>query len=81
MLEGMEELDCDPPPPGEGMLGELRPPPALPDEPDEPPEDGELGEGMLEEDDCWLAQPPMSNAETALTTVACAATTSNRFNG
>lgn len=82
--DGMEELDRDPPPPdGEGMLGELRPaPPAPPDEPDEPPEEeGEFGEGMLEEDDCWLGQPPMSNAENAPTSVACTAVLSSRFNG
>jgi hypothetical protein len=55
------------------MLGEDEPrppePPELPEEPpDEPPDgvedDGELGEGM---DVDWLAQPPISIAETALT--------------
>jgi hypothetical protein len=59
---------------------ELRPEP-----PDEPPElleelldDGEeLGEDGIddEEDDCWLGQPPMRNAQTAPIAVACAATT------
>jgi len=71
--DGSEALEPpDRPPDGEGMLGdgELRPPepPELPEEPPEDPlEDGgeEDGEGI--EVDCWLAQPPISSAETALT--------------
>ncbi|HLS80299.1 MAG TPA: hypothetical protein VK025_02735 [Steroidobacter sp.] len=58
-------LDEDPPP-----LGELEPPV----EPGEPP----LGEGGVEdgvEVEDWLAQPPMSSADTALTAVTCAAIT------
>jgi hypothetical protein len=65
------------------MLGDEEPrppePPELPDEPpDEPPEggedDGELGEGM---DVDWLAHPPISIAETALTPAMYAAPTSS----
>lgn len=77
MPEGIDELD-PPPPLGEGMLGmpERPPPPELPElpelpppeePPDEPPEEGEDGEGIEEED--WLAQPPISSAEIALTVV------------
>ena len=52
------------------MLGELRP-----EEPLEP--DGIEGdEGIEDEDDCCCCgQPPIRNAQTAPTTVACAATT------
>jgi hypothetical protein len=63
--------------------GELRPPelPELPDEPpEEPPdggeEDGELGEGM---DVDWLAQPPISIADTVLMLATYAAPRSNRL--
>lgn len=53
------------------MLGELRP---------DEPLDGEEGidgdEGMEEEDCCCCCgQPPIKNAQTAPTAVACAATT------
>lgn len=51
------------------MLGELRP--------DEPPLDGDEGiddEGMEEEDCCCCGQPPIKNAQTAPTAVACTAT-------
>jgi hypothetical protein len=69
-------------------LGMLAPPPELPDEPDdpdepeepdEPPEEGlgMLGDGMLDEEDCW-AQPPMRNAEIEPTRVVFAAMTSSR---
>lgn len=83
--EGMEELEPLRPPEGEGMLGELRP--ELPEppeellgreEPEEPPGGDELGDEGID-DDCWLAQPPIRNADTALTAVTCAATTSTRF--
>lgn len=59
-----------------------------PELPEEPPElleelldddDGdELGEDGIdeeEEEDCWLGQPPMRNAQTAPIAVTCAATT------
>jgi hypothetical protein len=60
----------DPPPPEEPPLeGELGPPP------EDPPPDGIDGEGIDEEEDCWLGQPPMRSAQTAPITVACAATT------
>jgi hypothetical protein len=84
MLEGIDDLDPLRPE-GEGMLGEPPPPPELPAEPldedeppAEPPEDGEDGEGMEVD---WLAQPPIRNADTVLTAVACTATTSSRFHG
>jgi hypothetical protein len=52
------------------MLGELRP---------EEPLDGDEGidgeEGIEEEEDCCCGQPPIRNAQTAPTIVACAATT------
>ena len=53
------------------MLGELRP-----DEPLDGDEGIDGDEGMEEEDCCcWLGQPPMRNAHTAPTAVACTATT------
>jgi hypothetical protein len=72
-----EELD-------EGMLEDC--PPERPDEPLDPDDDpleplgideGEDGDGIDEED--WLGQPPIRNAETALTAVICVATTSSRL--
>ena len=36
------------------------------------------GEG-IDEEDCWLGQPPIRNADTALTAVICVATTSSRL--
>lgn len=61
------------------MLGELRP-----ERPELPPlEEGggeELGdEGIEEDDDCWLGQPPMRSAQTAPIAVTCAATTGRRL--
>jgi hypothetical protein len=52
----------------------------LPLEPDDPLgiDEGDDGEGM-EEEDCWLGQPPIRNADTALTAVICVATTSSRL--
>lgn len=84
MPEGSEALDPERPPPlGEGIPdGELRPPPELPDEPPDDPleeEGDDVGDGIDEEED-WLAQPPMRSAEIALTVVTWAATTSSRFN-
>ena len=56
------------------MLDERPPPPELP--PEEP-----LGieghEGIEEEEDCWLGQPPIRKAHTAPIAVTCAATTGN----
>jgi hypothetical protein len=51
------------------MLGELGPPP------DEPPPEGIEGEEGEEDEDCCCGQPPIRNAQTAPTIVACAATT------
>jgi hypothetical protein len=51
------------------MLGELRPEPPLLDE----GIDGD--EGIEEDDDCCCGQPPIRNAQTAPTAVACTATT------
>lgn len=59
---------------GLGMLGELRPP-ELPDEPLDGDEGIEGEEGDDEDDDCCCGQPPIKNAQTAPTAVACAATT------
>jgi len=67
-----------------GMLELL--PPLDPDEPleplldpDEPPDGGELlGEGMLGDDCCSPAQPPIRKLETAPIAVIWAATTSSR---
>ena len=62
-------------------------PPERPDEPldpDDPLEeplgidDGDDGEG-IELEDWLLGQPPIRNAETALTAVTCVATTSSRL--
>ena len=54
------------------MLGELRP--------DEPLDDDDEGidgdEGEEEEDCCCCGQPPIKNAQTAPTAVACTATMS-----
>jgi len=52
------------------MLGELRP-----DEPLDEGEDGiDDGEGIEEDCCCCCGQPPIRNAQTAPTAVACAAT-------
>ena len=52
------------------MLGELRP-----EEPLDDGEDGIEGEEGIEEDCCCCCgQPPIKNAQTAPTAVACAAT-------
>jgi hypothetical protein len=48
--------------------------PGDPPPPEEPPE-GIEEEGIDEEDCCCDGQPPMRNAQTAPTIVACAATT------
>lgn len=69
----------------EGMLDPL--PPEEPDEPEEPDDplddededdddEGAPPEELL--DDCWLAQPPMRNADTVATAVPCAASTRAR---
>jgi hypothetical protein len=52
----------------------------LPLEPDEllGIDEGDDGEG-IDEEDCWLGQPPIRNADTALTAVICVATTSSRL--
>lgn len=53
--------------PPEELLEEPPPEePLEPDEPDDPPDEppDELGEDGMEEDDCWLAQPPIRKAET-----------------
>jgi hypothetical protein len=73
--------DCEPPldpPPPEGVEGieELRPPPpeeppgieGAPPPPEEPPPEGI--DGMDEEEDCWLGQPPIRNAQIAPMAVA-----------
>jgi hypothetical protein len=52
------------------MLGELRP-----DEPLEGDEGIDGDEGMEEEDCCCCGHPPIKNAQTAPTAVACTATT------
>jgi hypothetical protein len=82
-----EEPPLEPELPPLGML-ELLPPelpdepddPDEPEEPDEPPDDGlgMLGEGMLDEEDCCWAQPPMRNAEIEPIRVVFAAMTSSR---
>jgi hypothetical protein len=51
------------------MLGELRP-----EEPLDEGEEGIDGEEGIEEDCCCCGQPPIRNAQTAPTAVACAAT-------
>ena len=53
------------------MLGELRPP----EEPLEGDEGIDGEEGIEEDDCCCCGQPPIRNAHTAPTAVACAATT------
>jgi hypothetical protein len=53
------------------MLGELRPDEPLDDDGEEGIEEGEEG---IEEDCCCCGQPPIKNAQTAPTTVTCAAT-------
>jgi hypothetical protein len=87
--EGMLELLPPPDEPPElpplGMLllepPELPEEPEEPDEPDEPPDEGlgMLGEGMLEDEDCCWAQPPIRNAEIAPTSVVFAAMTRSRL--
>jgi hypothetical protein len=85
--EGIPELPpLDPELPPLGML-ELDPPPELPeeppDEPDEPPDDGLGidGEGMLLEEEDWSTQPPIRNADVALTRAVCDAMTTSRRRG
>ena len=49
--------------------------PELPLEEEEDEDEEELGEEAppLDEDDCWLTQPPTRNADTVPTNVPCAA--------
>ena len=82
--EGIDTEPAEPCPlePGEGMLEELLPPelPEEPLEPEAPPEDegGEdVGDGA--DVDCWLAQPPIRNADTAPAAATRAATTIHRY--
>jgi len=65
----MEEPARPPPPDDPDGIEDEEPP-------DEPP-DGIDEEEPPEDDDCccWLGQPPMRNAHTAPTAVACTATT------
>ena len=85
--EGMLELLAPPElPPPDGML-ELLPPLEPPEEPLEPPEEpllppdelGGVDEGMLGEDICWSAQPPIRKLETAPIAATSLATTSSRL--
>jgi hypothetical protein len=75
-MPGMDEPELERPldelPPALPELPRELPelPPELPELPPELPEEGEeLGEGMLEEEDCCSAQPPMRKALTAPTAV------------
>jgi hypothetical protein len=62
------------------MLEERPPPPELPPElPELPPEEplGIEEDGIEEEEDCWLGQPPIRKAHTVPTAVTWATTTGN----
>ena len=72
LLPPDEDEDCEPDddwPLGSDALD----PPLRPEEGDEG--DGIEGEEGIEEDCCCCGQPPIRNAQTAPTAVACAATT------
>jgi hypothetical protein len=67
----LDELPPEPP--------ELLEPPELPEPPGLPPDGEDVGDGILDEEDCCSAQPPIRKALTAPSAVTRPAKTSSRF--